>query len=294
LDKQGREGDRAFFLEGWNGTGGFSVDRIGRGSLHVPAVCLSVLGGIQPGPLSSYVYQATQGEQGDDGLLQRFQLLVWPDPPKMWRNVERYPDATAKNRAYEVFEKLDKLSVEPDEDGEGGVPSIRFDDRAQEVFDEWRNELEHRLRTEEMPPALESHLAKYRSLMPSLALLFELIDGESVPPRAVGTLAVMRSVAWCEHLESHARRLYFAAEKPEIAGARVLLERIRRGDVRHGARVREIYRRQWSKLTSPVEVDAALTVLADFGWVRARAEKTGKRGRESMIVELHPSLRETS
>jgi hypothetical protein len=79
LDKQGREGDRAFYLEAWNGTGSFDVDRIGRGSLHVPALCLSILGSIQPGPLSTYVYQATQGEKGDDGLLQRFQLLVWPD-----------------------------------------------------------------------------------------------------------------------------------------------------------------------------------------------------------------------
>jgi Protein of unknown function (DUF3987) len=59
LDKQGREGDRAFYLEGWNGTGSFDVDRIGRGCLHIPALCLSILGTIQPGPLSSYVWAAT-------------------------------------------------------------------------------------------------------------------------------------------------------------------------------------------------------------------------------------------
>jgi uncharacterized protein DUF3987 len=109
LDKQGREGDRSFYLESWNGTGSFDVDRIGRGSLHVPALCLSILGSIQPGLLSTYVYQATQGEKGDDGLLQRFQLLVWPDPPGAWRNVDRWPDTEAKNRAYEVFKRLDAL-----------------------------------------------------------------------------------------------------------------------------------------------------------------------------------------
>ncbi len=100
LDKQGREGDRAFYLESWNGTGSFDVDRIGRGSLHVPALCLSILGTIQPGSLSSYVWAATQGKEGDDGLLQRFQLLVWPDTLKEWRNVDRWPDAEAKGRAY--------------------------------------------------------------------------------------------------------------------------------------------------------------------------------------------------
>jgi hypothetical protein len=109
LDKQGREGDRSFYLEGWNGSGSFDVDRIGRGSLHIPALCLSLLGGIQPGPIGAYVYQATQGEQGDDGLLQRFQVLVWPDPPASWRNVDRWPENDAKNRAYKVFRQLDAL-----------------------------------------------------------------------------------------------------------------------------------------------------------------------------------------
>ncbi len=59
----------------------------------------------------------------------------------------------------------------------GATPSLRFDAAAQELFDGWRAELEHRLRAEEDHPVLLSHLAKYRSLLPSLALLFHLIDG---------------------------------------------------------------------------------------------------------------------
>jgi putative DNA primase/helicase len=39
LDKYGREGDRQFYLEAWNGDQSFSVDRIGRGSLRVEAFC---------------------------------------------------------------------------------------------------------------------------------------------------------------------------------------------------------------------------------------------------------------
>ena len=34
LDKQGREGDREFYLEAWNGTGSYTYDRIGRGTKH--------------------------------------------------------------------------------------------------------------------------------------------------------------------------------------------------------------------------------------------------------------------
>ena len=103
LDRYGREGDRQFYLEAWNGDQPFNVDRIGRGSLRVEALCLSILGGIQPGPLSRYVHDAGQGTTGDDGLLQRFQLLVWPDHPKGWQNIDRSPDREARDKVVEVF-----------------------------------------------------------------------------------------------------------------------------------------------------------------------------------------------
>ena len=55
FEKAGRETDRQFFLESWSGKQDFNVDRIGRGSIYVPALCLSVFGSIQPGPLSRYI-----------------------------------------------------------------------------------------------------------------------------------------------------------------------------------------------------------------------------------------------
>ena len=57
------------------------------------------------------------------------------------------------------------------------LPFLRFEAEAQELFDGWRADLEHRLRAEEDHPVLLSHLAKYRSLMPSLTLIVHLIDG---------------------------------------------------------------------------------------------------------------------
>src|ERR1019366_1142351 len=47
LDKPGREGERAFALEAWAGDSSFTVDRIARGTIHVPHCCMSMLGGIQ-------------------------------------------------------------------------------------------------------------------------------------------------------------------------------------------------------------------------------------------------------
>lgn len=91
LDKPGREGERGFFLSAWNGDTGYTIDRIGRGSVHVDACCLSMLGGIQPARLRSYLADALHDGPLNDGLLQRFQVLVYPDIPKDWHYVDRPP-----------------------------------------------------------------------------------------------------------------------------------------------------------------------------------------------------------
>jgi hypothetical protein len=72
LDREGHESDRAFYLETWNGYNRFVYDRIGRGTLEIEAACLSILGGIQPGPLGYYLKGALEGGVKDDGFIQRF------------------------------------------------------------------------------------------------------------------------------------------------------------------------------------------------------------------------------
>ncbi len=296
LDKAGREGDRAFYLEAWNGNGSFSVDRIGRGSLHVPAVCVSVLGGIQPGPLATYVGDALEESEKADGLLQRFQVLVYPDL-RGYDPVDRWPDLEAKNRAYEVFKGLANLDAEAFgavAEGEGEVPYVRFDAGAQELFDDWRSEFEPRLRSGDLPAAIESHFMKYRSLFASLALVFEavdFVDGKS-RGRAVGKSSVVRAWAWCIYLENHAMRVYSPMIGSPLKAAADLLERIQAGDVEHGAKTREIWRKGWSGMSSAEELASVIGVLEEHGWVRRKKVKPTGPGRPSERLYLHPELRD--
>ena len=138
-------------------------------NLHVPAVCLSLLGSTQPGRLSSYLVSAVRGGSGDDGLVQRFGLLVWPDVPPSWRDVDRWPNSDARQVAFAVFERLaalDAASIGAQQDEYADTPYLRFGPEALEEFRIWRDTLEARLRGGDLQPALESHLAKYRKLVP--------------------------------------------------------------------------------------------------------------------------------
>ncbi len=294
LERQGREGDREFFLEAWNGDGAFTVDRIGRGTKHIPALCLSVCGGIQPGKLTAYIEDAVSGGYGDDGLMQRFQLLVWPDIPTTWTNVDRYPDTSAKNAAYRIYERLDEVApawLGAQQDEADTLPYLSFAPDAQDLFDAWRSELEATLRDGSLDsPVLESHLAKYRSLMPSLALLFHLVDvaHHQAPQPQVSIEAAILAAAWCDFLRPHAERVYAGVLDGDLHAAHALAEHIRCGDVRDGDQVRSVYRRHWSTLDTPERIGDALAILERHAWLRVEERPTN--GRPSDVLIFNPDL----
>lgn len=291
LERYGSEGDREFYLEAWNGTGGYTFDRIGRGTVRIKALTLSILGGIQPGKLRSYIDGALREDAGDDGLLQRFQILVWPDHLGEWKRVNRWPDTEARQRATGVFERLadlDPAAIGAEQDEIDGIPYLRFADDAQELFDAWRDELENRLRSNTLgeSPAFESHIAKYRSLVPSLALIFHLVNGGT---GGVSLEAVQLAAAWGEFLEQHARKVYAEELMADRLAAGRLADRIEKGHVTDGQTVRDIYRNGWQGLNTVERVQLAIHELAKLNWVRMETKETG--GRPSDVLRLHPDLR---
>jgi putative DNA primase/helicase len=267
MDRNGREGEREFCLSAWNGDTGHTVDRIGRGSIYVPACCLSILGGITPGRLRSYLCDALRDGPTNDGLVQRFQVLVWPDAPPEWRYIDRPP---AENHMAEVFRRLTALDAEE--------PAVfTFNDAAQEYFEFWMSRLELRIRQGDLHPALISHLGKMRKTMPALCLLLSLADAHAGP---IDLEHTGMAGDWCDYLESHARRVYSCVVSPRMKAAADLADKLRKGSVGEEGTVtrRDIYRHQWTGLDTPENVGDALEVLRDAGWVRPAPTESGLVG----------------
>ncbi|MCK7581569.1 MAG: DUF3987 domain-containing protein [Chromatiales bacterium] len=172
---------RGLYLSGWSGREGYRFDRIMRGTTYIPKFALSVFGGIQPGPLARYVRGASSGERAD-GLLQRFQLAVWPDPAR-FEYVDRHPSQAARERARLLFERADNLDAEAigyhDQFGED-PPYVRLSPEAQGLFVEWYTDfMRHRRQVEaegaESDPIC-AHFGKYPGLVGKLALILHVAD----------------------------------------------------------------------------------------------------------------------
>ena len=319
MDREGRQEDRSFYLEAWAGDSRYSHDRVGRGVLDIEACCVSLLGGIQPGPLASYLQAMARGGEGDDGLIQRLQLMVWPDIPKAWRNVDRAPDLTARRDVVRLFEgvedivarartmmptpdelepgqhKAEETDGTPEEDPKrrkAAIPYLRFDWEAQRAFNAWREKLEFRLRDDSLHPALEAHLAKYRSLIPSLALLFHIADaGPDIELGPVGIEAFDAAEAWSDYLESHAKRVYNSVIRADMWGARVLGQHIRKGDLASPFTLRDVYRPCWAGLDGAGAAEAAVEVLIDLDWLCPEVPTQGSQGgRPSPKYHINPKV----
>lgn len=295
LDEEQRAKDRAFYLEAWNGDGSFTYDRIGRGTLKIENTTTSIIGGIQPGPLETYLRGAIGYGERDDGLFQRFQLLVYPDLAQDFRYTDESPDEQAKDKAFKIFKNLSDISIVA-----SGIkidkhekPFLRFDDDAQEFFAEWFSDLNKSLRQSDIHPALEAHFAKYRSLMPTLALIFELCAAAAKDFEGFEGLVSMNSAetaaAWCSFLEKHAQRVYGLGIGAAAIHAKTLARRLQEGDLEDGFTARKLYLKGWAGLNTSRSVELPLDLLIESKWLQPIQTEAG---RTTTIYFINPRIKE--
>jgi hypothetical protein len=296
-EKPGREGDRAFFLEAWNGDGSHTTDRITRGTIFTKNLCVSIFGGIQPSKLTSYLIQSMSGLE-NDGMLQRLQLLVYPDEVKKkdWKLVDKHPDLVARERAYKIIERLahmDFTEYGATKEELERFPYLRFSEEAQHLFNEWLTELEmEKIRGNDHPMILE-HFGKYRSLMPILALIFHLIDvadGSNTGP--VSLQAAEKAAAFCEYLESHMRRVYGLVADIDLQAAAILAEKTKQGKLQDGFTVRDVQRKNWHLLNTKELAQVACNELIDAGWLKVEHQRQKGTGRTPLpIHHINPKIK---
>ncbi|MCO5139283.1 MAG: YfjI family protein [Shinella sp.] len=283
MESEEYAGERAFYLESFNGSGRFTYDRIGRGTVHIENCTLSIIGGVQPSRIAPIVRGAITGTS-NDGLIQRLQLAVWPDPRASWKWVDRHPDRAAREAFEKVFRDLHELELgRPDE------PAVfRLSDNAQDIFRQWMEEIQTEARGGKLSPVLEAHLLKMPKTVASLALIFELVDGGRFEVREH---AMLRALAWADYLRSHANRLYSSGNTMIEDGARLILER--RHQLPEEFTARDIYKKDWAGLSDREVATMAIELLVSTHHCHEVEKSSGSnRGRPTETYRWNPILRE--
>ena len=255
MQKKGMESARGFYLSAFNGLQSYRIDRMSRESVLIEKVCLSLFGTIQPSMLQSYLLEAIMGGKGDDGFMQRFSLMVYPDSPKKFEYIDSQENALLQLKIEELFQQFADLD---------SGQTWKFSSQAQVIFSEWLIQHMNELRSGELHKALEAHLGKYDKLVCSLSLMFSLVNGES---ETISESAIVQAIKFLTYIRSHAERVYSLGTAKQTPLAKLLLKKLPQFKERKFTK-RELERKCWSGLTDKESIEVAIDGLLEHGYIR--------------------------
>lgn len=290
LDTPGQEAARGFYLSGWGGQGTYTFDRITRDSITLTRYQLAVFGGFQPDRIKAYVRQSQSGSSKNDGLLQRFQLLVWPDLSGEFSLIDRPANKEALTRMHQAITSLQQLSstwIAGAVKNGSGVQLLHFDKDAQELFNNWYQENEQMLRSGLLTPSEHSHFAKYRSLVPGLALLFHLLNGHQ---ELVSKDSLETALRFARYLKSHAKRAYSSVNGLDSAPTKALAKKLLEGKLSDDFTQRSLLHKGWTNLSHKDTVALAVNALVEHDWLSEHPSE--KAGRKTTIYKINPRISE--
>lgn len=291
LDSPGQEAARGFYLSGWGGQGNYTFDRISRESISLTRYQLGVFGGFQPDRIKGYVKQSQGGNSKNDGLLQRFQLITWPDLPEQFELVDRPANKAALAQMHSAIARLAQITrfdLPSCTIHSSGVLLLHFEPIAQDKFNAWYIANENLLRSGKVDNSIHGHFAKYRSLIPGLALLFHLLDGHDGP---VCEECFDRAFSFAKYLKSHAKRIYASIQSQDYQPAKALAAKLVDKKLKDGFTQRSILNKNWGCLSSKEMVESAVTILIEFGWLTEhQVPPNQKGGRPTVTYKINPNI----
>ena len=288
LDTPGQEAARGFYLSGWGGQGTYTFDRITRDSITLTRYQLAVFGGFQPDRIKAYVRQSQSGSSKNDGLLQRFQLLVWPDLSGEFSLIDRPANKQALTQMFHAITSLQQLNatrIAGAVMNNSGVQLMHFDKDAQELFNNWYQDNEKMLRTGSISPSEHSHFAKYRSLVPGLALLFHLLNGHQ---DLVRKDSLQTALQFARYLKSHAKRTYCSVNGLDSAPTKALAKKLLEGKLVDDFTQRSLLHKGWTNLSHKDTVSLAVNALVEHDWLSEHPSE--KAGRKTTIYKINPRI----
>lgn len=271
--------DRSFWLQAYGG-GQYAVNRIGRGSFLIDNLSVTMLGGIQPGPLRSLVSEAQ-----DDGLIQRF-------IPVLLQKAERDRDIATPPVADEFGDMVEALhNLEPPRNF-FGVQPLTFSEGARAVREALADDhYRFVLVMEQMNSKLATHIGKFDGLFVRLCVIWHCVEtlGTDLPLEVSEDTARRVAAFLTTYIRRHSMAFYIDAlgvsqydDLVKEVGAWILAHKtvqFSEGDLQRGVRA---YRN-----ADPIKREEAMKTLCGFDWCEP-AEAARKDAKKWIVrPEVH-------
>ena len=262
------------------------VDRVGRGSVAVDSVSLTLAYSIQPAVVRG---MASQKAFRGRGLIGRF-MYGLPASPLGYRKIDCDPVSDYVSAAYAATVR--RLFEIPE--GDFGPAVLEMSPEAADRFKVWAAEVELMLGPDGALATMTDWGGKLVGLTARLAGLIHLIGADAPDPVAVPIAvdAIESAIVLARWAIDHARAvigLMVADDGSIDDGAYVLRWLCQRAEPEVSRRDIHVHGRARFD-GDPGRLDRALGALIDRGWLRPVADDRGGPGRPSARYRCHPSI----
>ena len=260
------------------------VDRRNRPPEFVDRPALTMALAAQPYVLRKI---GRNGEMSGRGLLDRF-LYAVPTGNVGFRSSSPPPMSETVRARY--AERLTELAVALAAYDEPFV--LRLDSAAADVLTAWRDELEPRRRPDRDLGAMQGWASKLDGATVRIAGLLHLAAGPDSFGERISRATMERAISVARYLIPHAQTAFdlMGADGP-LEDARRVLRWIVAGQ-RTDFTKRECHRAHEAHFTRVDDLEPALAILAEHGWIRL-AEDPKRPGRPSTRYQVNPGKQTT-
>ncbi len=273
------------FLKGHAGDD-LRVDRVGRGSVGVDRICLTLAYAVQPAVIRG---MASQKAFRGRGLIGRF-VYAMPESPLGSRRIDPEPVPDHVAQAYAATVR--RLFEIPE--GDFGPAVLRMGPEAADRFKAWAGEVETMLGPDGRLASMTDWGGKLVGLTARLAGVIHLIGVDAPDPSVapINVDVIESAIVLARWAIDHARAVIglMVADDGSIDDAAYSLRWLRqRAEPEVGRR--EIAQHGRARFDGdPGRLDRALAALIDRGWLRPIVDDRGGPGRPSPRYRCHPII----
>ena len=167
---------RSFLLECNSGFGQHDIDRLSTGTTYASNMLLSIFATTQPSVLYPFIRNTLNGSEENDGLWQRFNILLHPEKFDEASSVSGEVDTALILKVQQLFVAISQSDFQFSTTTSLKERTVCLTPRAYEVYQNWWDEIVYLKENSDIHTVYENYLSKYKTLVPKLALLFEVVE----------------------------------------------------------------------------------------------------------------------